>query len=292
MKLFVTGATGFIGSHFVNLAMSQHHEVVALRRSATSIPRIPIPNAPIWVESPLNAIPPSSLENVDCFVHFAATGVTTTPNWNELFQTNVLDSIQAWQTAYSAGVRHFVICGSCFEYGQSGEHYEFIPVDAPLLPTTPYSASKAAATIAAIAFANAHQCSVTVLRPFHVFGEGEDERRLWPSLRRAALEGMNFPMTKGEQIRDFVPVEVVVDCFLKESFIAKHGGVVFTIRNVGTGIPQLTSHFCERWWKRWNAETSILTGAIPYRTNEVMRYVPRIDNEEQIRVKENKSQHE
>ncbi len=40
MRLFVTGATGFIGSHFVNQALAAGHEVVALRRTEQSRPRI------------------------------------------------------------------------------------------------------------------------------------------------------------------------------------------------------------------------------------------------------------
>lgn len=49
---------------------------------------------------------------------------------------------------------------------------------------------------------------------FHVYGEREAETRFWPSLRRAALAGEDFPMTKGEQIRDFMPVETLARTFL------------------------------------------------------------------------------
>ena len=57
----------------------------------------------------------------------------------------------------------------------------FIPTDAPLEPTGPYHASKAAATMAALGLAVDRKLSLSVLRPFHVFGEGEEETRFWPA---------------------------------------------------------------------------------------------------------------
>lgn len=69
-----------------------------------------------------------------------------------------------------------------------------------------YTASKAAASIALLQWAAEHQVSLDILRLFHVFGEGEPESRLWPSLRRAAMASANFPMTAGGQVREFLPV--------------------------------------------------------------------------------------
>lgn len=106
-------------------------------------------------------------------------------------------------------MRRFVVAGSCFEYGQSGVRYEFIPPSAPLEPTLSYPASKAASSVAFYQFAVGHQIQLSYHRVFHVYGEGEAEARLWPSLRRAALLGNDLPMTLGAQVRDFVLVEDV-----------------------------------------------------------------------------------
>jgi nucleoside-diphosphate-sugar epimerase len=171
-----------------------------------------------------------------------------------------------------------VICGSCFEYGNAGKRYEFIPVDAPLEPTGPYHASKAAASMAALALATQRKLSMVILRPFHVFGEGESPERFWPMLRDAALTGRDLPMTLGEQVRDFIPVEQVADAFLRavqrEDIVA--GSPV--IENVGTGRPQKLREFAEYWWGKWEAKGSLSLGAIPYRQDEVMRYVPMISD--------------
>jgi nucleoside-diphosphate-sugar epimerase len=236
-----------------------------------------------WLNKTMTNVTASDLEGCDIFVHLAAAGVSPQhSDWSALFQTNVTDTLALWLEAVNAGIKRFIICGSCFEYGLSGERYDFIPVDAPLEPTTPYAASKAAATMAAIALAHTHQLHVTVARPFHVFGEGQHEKNLWPSLRKAALADEDFPMSLGEQVRDFTPVEDAATCFLDESIELFNASAPqcqphIRIVNIGTGHPQTLRHFAEDWWRRWNAKGKLLEGAIPYRNNEVMRYVPSLE---------------
>ena len=112
-----------------------------------------------------------------------------------------------------SGVKYFIIAGSCFEYGKSGNRYSYIPTDAPLEPSNSYATSKALASIAIRQWAEEHRVALEILRVFHVYGEGELFTRFWPSLRSAALEGRDFPMTNGEQLRDFQPVTSVARVF-------------------------------------------------------------------------------
>jgi nucleoside-diphosphate-sugar epimerase len=151
-----------------------------------------------------------------------------------------------------------------------------IPTTAPLEPTGPYHASKAAATVAALALAHMDKRECAILRPFHVYGEGEDATRFWPSLRTAALEGQDYPMTQGEQVRDFVAVEDVAARFLDVAINSNLKPGNPEIHNIGSGKPQTLRAFAEQWWNKWEARGKLLFGAIPYRENEVMRYVPQL----------------
>lgn len=210
----------------------------------------------------------------DVLIHFAAAGVRPgQADWQSCFDVNLNKSLHLWVSAADAGVKRFVICGSCFEYGRAAERYDFIPPTAPLEPTGPYHASKAAASMAAYALGVQRKLQLAILRPFHVFGEGEVEGRFWPSLRKAAIDGRDLPMTPGEQIRDFVPVEFVAAAFLSEISSDLIPGAP-RIANVGTGNAQSLRKFAEYWWARWNAPGRLLFGAEPYRADEVMRYVP------------------
>jgi nucleoside-diphosphate-sugar epimerase len=173
-----------------------------------------------------------------------------------------------------AGVQRFIICGSCFEYGKTGERSHFIPADASLEPTNAYAASKAAATMAAFALAVETKMELLILRPFDVYGEGQHESNFWPSLRKAALAGEDFAMTAGEQIRDFITVEKVADIFIAALTRTDLRPGEPKIENAGSGVAQNLRSFAESQWTLMAAKGRLKIGARPYRPGEVMRCAP------------------
>jgi UDP-glucose 4-epimerase len=278
MKLLVTGGTGFIGSHFLRAAIAAEHEVIAVRRLG-SLPRIQLEGSINWFDAEFSAINFDDLGDLKqaCLVHFAAYGVSPQPcEWDLALRYNVLDSVKMLTSAVQAGVRRAVICGSCVEYGNSACRFEFIPPDAPLEPIGAYATSKAAQSIALSGLAREQKIDLAILRPFTVYGEGQHPSSFWPSLRRAAHAGDDFPMTFGDQIRDFNEVGRVANDFLSAATRKDtHPGHPI-IKNVGIGNPQTLRNFAETQWREAGATGRLLLGAIPYRTNEVMRYVPKV----------------
>jgi nucleoside-diphosphate-sugar epimerase len=276
MRLFVTGGTGFIGSHFIRLALDEGHEVIAVRRCG-SAPAIELKKEPIWIDGDFGDVPPTELGTCEVLVHFAAQGVQNpgAPDWERCIDVNIVRFQKLLSNAISAGIRRYVVAGSCFEYGNSAEDYEFIPNTAPLKPTGSYHATKAAATMIAHGMAVEHGLEMSILRPFHIFGEGEAPNRLWPQLKKAAAEGRDLNLTAGDQIRDFLSIEDAAVMFLEQCKARINPGVP-VIRNLGTGNPMSIRQFAELWWSFWNAKGELRFGAIPYRDHEVMRYVPDI----------------
>jgi len=280
MKIFVTGGTGFIGSHFLKAAIVAGHEVVAIRNEASES-RILLADQPRWRTAGLaearELFKEDDFRDVDVVVHLAAAGVLTKDaNWFRCYQVNVQESVAVWESAVAAGVRRIVSCGSCFEYGQAGERYERIPVGCPLEPIGPYASSKAAATVSLAGMARDMKFEAAVLRPFHVFGDGEDGGRLWPSLKSAAVNGLDYPMTRGEQVRDMISVESCANVILDVAVNRSLEPGKPEIHNVGTGKSITVRAFAESWWSKWNASGRLVVGALPYRHNEVMRYVPEL----------------
>ncbi len=273
LKVIVTGSTGFIGQHVVRKLIASQHTVLAIVRPGSELKLRP-QSRTIVLQREMAQLSEADLAGSDALIHLAAAGVLPgNDDWSRCFESNVTDSLHVWQTAVRAGVRRFVICGSCFEYGRSAERYDFIPVTAPLEPTGAYHSSKAAATMAALGLAVDHSLETIILRPFHVFGDGEAEDRFWPALRRAALAGMDFQMSGGAQIRDFIAVEDIAEKMMHSLSEPLKPGFP-KIANLGTGIPQTLAQFANRWWVYWNAPGKLKLGALPYRHNEVMRYVP------------------
>jgi nucleoside-diphosphate-sugar epimerase len=277
MRIFVTGASGFIGSHFVNHALRSGHEVVAHRRSPDSTPRISLTAEPEWISKSLENIAEADLDGVDCLIHLAAAGISPrTAPWDELLKANVASPARLLQVALRAGVRRWIVTGTFAEYGASGRRYQSIPVDATLEPTFPYAASKAAGYLVFRTMAIENAAQLTYLRLFSVFGEGQHETNLWPMLRKAARAGENLPLTPGGQIRDFISVEQVADELLQSVVNRSVKPGVPLVKNVGSGRPQTVREFAETWWRRWEAPGRLEFGALPYRDGEVMRYVPEL----------------
>jgi nucleoside-diphosphate-sugar epimerase len=276
MKLFLTGGTGFVGSHFISEADARGHEIVALRRPG-SLPRIPLRQEPRWIDGTLDADHTTALQGAEVFVHLAAH--TPNPPYDSLDRClywNVYAALKLADQAYSAGVRKFLIAGSCFEYGRAAERYPAIPADAPLEPVLSYPISKAAASVAFLGMARQMKLQLQVLRIFQVYGEGEQASRFWPSLKAAALAGKDFPMSAGTQVRDFVPVEEVARQFADAlRFDGIEAGEP-RVAHVATGHSETLLEFAERWWASWKATGRLLPGAVPPRAGEIMRLVPEI----------------
>lgn len=274
--ILLTGATGFIGRAFLRTCAKRHWPVCAITRKPPSPQAAALPGV-TWIIGELDGVPAQVLASSRALVHLAAAGVKDgRGDWDECFAVNVARSQALWRAAAASGVRRFLICGSCFEYGRVGERFDRIPPTAPLEPVTPYAASKAAATMLALGLAATQSLQVSVLRPFQVYGEGEAPHRFWTSLRDAAQNGRDFPMTSGEQVRDFTPVELVAESFADHLAGVPPPDGQPLVQNIGTGVGRTLREFAEAEWLRFGASGRLHFGALPMRPGEVLRYVPEI----------------
>lgn len=273
MKIFLTGGTGFVGSHFLQQALAAGHEVTALRRPGSQ-PRISIASQPLWIDGPLDGDYRAALAGAEVLVHLASH--TPNPPYDSLERClywNVFAALQLARQADEQGVRQLLVAGSCFEYGRTAERLSCLNIESPLEPVASYPTSKAAASVAFLGLARERHLQLQLLRIFHVYGEGEHASRLWPSLRAAALAGQDFYMSPGGQVRDFIAVEEVARRFVQAlDFSGCQPGAPRVV-HVATGRPQTLLEFASYWWQHWGATGALLAGALPYRPNEVMRFV-------------------
>ena len=276
MKIFVTGGTGFLGGHFLNKAHAAGHRIAAVRRPGSQ-PRVTLAHEPTWLEGELDADWTGELSQCRILVHFADAGmVPGKAGWPELLDVNLSKSLRLWQQAAAAGVKRLVICGCGCEYGRAGERVDYIKTDTPLEPLDPHAASKAAASIAALALAVEKQIEVIVFRPFEVFGDGQPETAFWATLKKAAVAGNDFSMTPGEQIRDFVSAEKVAEIFVAAAVRTDLKAGEPKIENVGSGRPQTLRSFAEHWWTVLGAKGRLKVGVRTARPDEVKRFVPAV----------------
>ena len=241
------------------------------------MPRVALVREPAWLTRSMHLVTERDLAGTEVLMHLAAAGNSPhSSGWDELLEWNVVVPAKLLLTAASAGVKRIVAAGSCLEYGHAAARYEFIPPDAPLEPAGAYAASKAAGGVLLRTIAEERKVRFSYVRLFSVYGVGQQENNLWPTIRRAALEGDDLPLTPGEQVRDFIAVENVTERLLALACDESVEPGLPRICNLGSSRAQSVRQFAEYWWREFGARGKLLFGALPYRSDEVMRYVAQV----------------
>lgn len=210
MKILVTGATGFIGSALVPLLVKQGHEVIATYRTERKAVLADSSNVD-WKRLDVSSPPDNPYVALGCpdrMVHLAWSGL---PNYKDSFHlTENLPADEAFLLSMlRGGLGHLLVTGTCFEYGlQEGELRE----DAPCIPDNPYGQAKnilrQRLESAVADMGGVFQWA----RLFYIYGPGQSERSLFAQLERALLDGAeSFDMSGGQQVRDYLPVDVVAE---------------------------------------------------------------------------------
>lgn len=154
--------------------------------------------------------------------------------------------------------------GSALEYGtESG----MLDEHGPASPTTDYGRTKLAGTLALMDIARLQGTRALTARLFTVFGDGEHEGRLFPSLLRAAREQRLLPLTDGQQRRDFAWVGDVVNVLVDLVHAPFTPGEVV---NVATGHMHSVEQFIRAVASQVHIpEAHLQFGVVPTRPEEM-----------------------
>jgi nucleoside-diphosphate-sugar epimerase len=267
MKVLITGASGFVGSHVARLLVAEGCEVYALVRESSNRWRI----RDILPSMYLRQSDLVAFENVNTYLQEIKPELCIHLAWyavpgKYLNSQENLDSIQASLNLFSQlaelGCKRFVGIGTCFEYDLS---LGYLSESSLTKPITLYAATKVALSTILQQFAQITEMEVAWIRLFYQYGPMEDERRLIPGIISSLLRDEVVKTTKGEQIRDFLHIEDVASAIWA---VAKSN--VSGVVNVGSGQPVTVGQIALELGNLLGKPDLIHLGALPYRPNDPM----------------------
>ncbi len=232
MKILVTGATGFIGSAFAKLALSQGHEIGGMMLP-TEIPpaHVPASDRMHWIKGTLADLPWREIEafKPDACVHFAwiaTPGVYLESPENE---KHLEWSLNLARRLKGIGLRQFIGVGTCIEYKITNAplNEDTTPVD----PTTLYSRCKNALRETLEAEARKDGTHFCWGRVFYPYGVGEHPARLCSSLIQKLRRGEKLVLRTPHSTKDYIYIDDLASAILLTAEKQFQGTI-----NWGTGV--------------------------------------------------------
>ena len=257
MRVFVTGASGFVGRHLVAHLRTAGDDVTDHRVDVTD---------PEAVIAEFSRCRPESVYHLaaqaDVGASWSAPAATLRVNVEGTF--NVLDA------ALRAGVKRVVAVSSADVYGRLTPDQLPVAETAPMHPVTPYGASKAAAEMVCLQAGSGSGLEVVRVRAFNHLGPGQSDRFVASALaaRIASNEYSGSDSVKVGNLdtrRDFTDVRDVVRAY---RLLSEHG-VPGEAYNVCSGKARVVRQLAERLLSRSQYRMRIETDAKLFRPADV-----------------------
>lgn len=257
MRLLVTGAAGFIGSHLAEQLCRRGDDVIGLdnfndyydpaRKRANERRLAAYPNFRM-VETDIRnrerMFELFATEKIDAVAHLAAmAGVRNAVTHPDLYINVNLNGTQNLLDAARAadGVSNFVFASTSSVYGNTTQ-IPFIETDPCDRPLQPYAAAKRAAEILGFSYHHLFGLNFTVLRFFTVYGPNGRPDMMAYLLADSIMKGREIPLyDNGQMYRDWTFVDDTVNGVIA----ALNRPLGYEIINLGRGEPVLLRHFVE-----------------------------------------------
>ena len=274
-KFLVTGGAGFIGSNFVRKIVSLGYKVNVLDKLTYAGN---LENIRSFIESgqivffqgdicdPL--ITSEALNGVDVVVNFAAESHVDRSIENSLdfVRTNVLGTENLLARSLKAGVKTFIQISTDEVYGsiETGSWTE----DSQISPNSPYSASKAAGDLLALAYFRTHGLDVRITRCSNNYGPYQLDEKLVPTLITRLIKNERLPIYgNGLNQREWI----FVDDHCSAVFLVLQKGVPGNIYNIGSGLEMNNLEMAHKLVEIFGRSTDLIE-FVPDRKGHDFRY--------------------
>jgi nucleoside-diphosphate-sugar epimerase len=247
-RVLVTGPSGFIGRHLIPRFRAEGHEVFAVDRASGDVAE-----AATW-----NGFPPA-----DVVVHLAAKS-SVPASWAApaaFLRTNLSGTVAAIEYCRTHGSH--LIFPSSYMYGNAAR--QPIPESAPRVARNPYALSKKMAEEACEFFADRFGLNITILRLFNIYGPGQSDSFLVPTIVNQLKAGTEVHVQDLEPRRDYVYVLDVVEAMVKAA-ATRRGLSVF---NLGSGASHSVADLIRTIQDVWGTDLPVRSDGVR-RRDEIM----------------------
>ncbi|MEF3313257.1 NAD(P)-dependent oxidoreductase [Paenibacillus sp. GYB004] len=264
MKVLLTGATGFLGSHILKHLIEHKHNVTILKRSFSDTNRI---------YNYLNSIDCYNLDEVeleeifnnvhyDAIIH-TATDYGRQSSISDTVHANVVFPLRLLELFERNSGKVFINTDSFFNRPGIIEEYTYL---------SSYTSSKRYFLEMATSFILQKQTvKLFNMRLEHIYGPYDSETKFVDNILQSLINGTPFiDMTLGEQRRDFVYVSDVVEAFSIVLCNFDKATDLISNHQVGQGKNYSIKQFVLMAKEITNSKSDLIFGAIPYRENEIM----------------------
>jgi dTDP-glucose 4,6-dehydratase len=264
MNILVTGGSGFIGSNFIRHMLEKYpdHRIINLDKltyagnpdnlmDVESNPNYSFVHGDICDVDVVSKV----MQQVDRVVHFAAEShVDRSIDEGSVFvRTNVLGTHTLLESALEHDIKRFVHVSTDEVYGSINEG-SFKETDM-LVPSSPYSSSKAGSDLLAQSYYITHKLPVIITRCTNNFGPYQYPEKLISLFVTNLLEGRKVPVYgTGQNIRDWI---YVLDHCKAVDFVL-HNGSVGEIYNIGGGDEKTNLEITEMIIEKVGADESMI----------------------------------
>ena len=221
MKLLVTGGAGFIGSNFVRMALTDKFpdfnveqltvlDLLTYAGDEENLKPIGSNKRYKFVKGDIRDLELAKqlMQQADQVVHFAAESHVdrSIEGGSEFVSTNVMGTQVLLDAARSSNIKRFVHVSTDEVYGSISEGSW--PEDHPLLPNSPYSASKAGSDLLVRAYNRTHKLDTVITRCSNNYGQYQFPEKVMPLFITNIIEGKKVPLYgNGLNVRDWLHVD-------------------------------------------------------------------------------------
>ena len=221
MKILVTGGAGFIGSNFVRMALTDKFpnfnveqivvlDILTYAGDEENLAPIATDKRYKFVKGDIRDLELAKklMGQTDYVVHFAAESHVdrSIEGGSEFVSTNVMGTQVLLDAARNSNLKRFLHVSTDEVYGSISDGSW--PEDHPLLPNSPYSASKAGSDLLVRAYNRTHKLDTVITRCSNNYGQYQFPEKVMPLFITNIIEGKKVPLYgNGLNVRDWLHVD-------------------------------------------------------------------------------------